>query len=258
MFKDREPEWRIDQAKRTTKRLVDHAVDILWVAETNAVTIYSDTLAKQIPRSYAANAFNAFRRAMHQIEIVRLCALWDKAKANLQRETIPTVIELIDHPDIVRRLGEAARAQYTPINREDDLGNGSDHEVINFYRIKQGNERAERAYAELTAAINNARQILSSDRLKAIRILRDVQIAHNLSDEAKANTGIVEPMKYGDEKIILADTLSIIQTLYCWINGAGFSFEASRKIDQKCVEELWQNCTFTITSRRSPKRISRA
>ena len=39
--------------------------------------LYSDTLSKQIPKFYAANAFNVFREAMHQIELVRICALWD-------------------------------------------------------------------------------------------------------------------------------------------------------------------------------------
>ena len=48
MFESKNPEWRIEQAKQKTKRLVDHAVDILWIAENNAVTLYSDVLAKQI------------------------------------------------------------------------------------------------------------------------------------------------------------------------------------------------------------------
>jgi hypothetical protein len=72
-----------------------------------------------------------------------------------------------------------------------------------------------------------------------------------LTQEAKAKGGTVESMKYGDERTVLADTLSIIQTLYCWVNGVGFSFEASRKIYRKCTEELWHSCTFTITPGRS-------
>ena len=251
MFKDKEPEWRIDKAKQITKRLVDHAVDILWISETNAVTIYSNALAKQIPRSYAAHAFNVFRRAMHQIEIVRLCALWDKAKTNLQRETIPTVIELIDHPNVLERLCEAVRAQYPPVTEDGDLANELDHEVINFFRAKHANERAEQANSELKTAIKNARDVFSSDRLKAIRVLRDFHVAHNLAQEAKAKVGTVQPMEYGDEKTVLNETLSIIKTLYCWVNGIGFSFEGSRTIDRKCVEDLWPNCVFTITPERS-------
>ena len=49
--------------------------------------VFSPVLASQIPRSYAANAFNVFQRGLHQFEIVRLCALWDAAEA--EKENIP-------------------------------------------------------------------------------------------------------------------------------------------------------------------------
>src|SRR5262249_37130648 len=44
-----------------------------------------------------ANAFDVFRAGLHQFEIVRLCALWDRAGDD--KENIPTIIELIDLPD---------------------------------------------------------------------------------------------------------------------------------------------------------------
>ena len=50
---------------------------LLDIHENNAIVLYSDTLSKQIPKSIAANAFNVVREAMHQIEIIRVCALWD-------------------------------------------------------------------------------------------------------------------------------------------------------------------------------------
>ncbi len=55
---------RIDEAKRVTERVVDHAHYLLDIYESNAITLYSDTLSKQIPQSYAANAFNVFQAAM--------------------------------------------------------------------------------------------------------------------------------------------------------------------------------------------------
>ncbi|HEX3936879.1 MAG TPA: hypothetical protein VHX43_05175 [Xanthobacteraceae bacterium] len=247
MFESKRVEWRIEEAKRTTKRVVDHAVDLLWLSESNAITLYSDALAKQIPRSYAAHAFNVFRKAMHQIEIVRLCALWDTAK--LDRETIPTVIELIDHPDVLAQLSETVRAQYVqvvPSRGTDVRKEDSDAEVINFYHAKTGSERAERAFAELQDTIKQSRVLQESRRLKAVRSLRNNHVAHNLTQEAKKKAGQVEPVKLGDERTVLGETLPIIKTLYSWVNGVGFSFEASQKIDRKCAEELWQNCTFTI------------
>ena len=70
---------RIAAAKQKTARVVDHLQYLLELHENNAIVVYSPTLSAQIPRSHAANAFNVFQRAMHQFEIVRLCALWDSA-----------------------------------------------------------------------------------------------------------------------------------------------------------------------------------
>ena len=63
---------------------------------------------------------------------------------------------------------------------------------------------------------------------------------------AEKDGEIIAPMKVGDEKPVLETSLSVIELLYCWVNGVGISFEASRKIDKKCAEELWNGCTFTI------------
>jgi hypothetical protein len=89
MFETWKTSKRITEAKRLTERLVDHAHYLLDIRENNAIVIYSDTLSKQIPRSYAANSFNVFREALHQIELVRLSALWDQA--HIENEAIPSV-----------------------------------------------------------------------------------------------------------------------------------------------------------------------
>jgi hypothetical protein len=113
VFETWEINARIAEAKRLTERLVDHAHYLLDIRENNAIVVYSDQLSKQIPRSYAANAFNVFRETMHQIEIVRLSALWDPAQ--IDNETIPTVIELVDNDAVIKALSEDARAQYVSI-----------------------------------------------------------------------------------------------------------------------------------------------
>jgi hypothetical protein len=40
-----------------------HLFQLIALHENNAIVVYSDTLALQIPRSYAANAFNVFQQA---------------------------------------------------------------------------------------------------------------------------------------------------------------------------------------------------
>jgi hypothetical protein len=69
MYETWDVQKRIGEAKRLTACVVDHLQYLLDIHENNAVVLYSSTLSKQIPKSYAANAFNVFREAMHQIEI---------------------------------------------------------------------------------------------------------------------------------------------------------------------------------------------
>src|SRR3954469_25201541 len=108
MFEKQLDKQRIELAKTKMKEVIDHF--IIAVHENNAIVVYSDKLSSQIPRSYAANAFNIFREGMHQIEIVRLCALWEKANENdLAKKSIPTVVELIATDAIVDALAEETR-----------------------------------------------------------------------------------------------------------------------------------------------------
>jgi hypothetical protein len=51
---------------------------------------------------------------------------------------------------------------------------------------------------------------------------------------------------YGDEREVLDASLPIVEALYCWVNGRGFSFEDSRKIDRRNAEALWNGCTFKV------------
>ena len=47
---------------------------------------------------------------MHQFEIVRLCALWDGAE--IDKENIATVVELIDSAPIIDALADQMRSNW--------------------------------------------------------------------------------------------------------------------------------------------------
>jgi hypothetical protein len=76
--------------------------------------------------------------------------------------------------------------------------------------------------------------------------LRDKHLAHSLTETRREKAGPIAPMKYGDERRVLDDTLPIVEALYCWVNGRSFSFDDSRKIDRKNAMALWEGCKFTI------------
>ncbi|MGY4435106.1 hypothetical protein ACVWWO_007583 [Bradyrhizobium sp. F1.13.1] len=241
---------RIAEAKRPTERLVDHAHYLLDIRENNAIVVYSDQLSKQIPRSYAANAFNVFREAMHQIEMVRLSAMWDQAHTD--NEAIMTVVELIDDDKVIAALAENARAQYVSLPEPAD-GKVIDDATLALLKDvnrKPGEEHAANAAQGLRSAIGAARKIKSSAGLKSLKNLRDKHIAHYLTQSNAERRGdTIAPMKVGDERPILDGSLAIIQLLYTWVNGISILFDQSRKIDKKCAEEMWSSCKFEIVDR---------
>jgi AbiU2 len=99
---------RIRFAKAKMKKVIDHFLFVIELHANNSFVVFSPLLASQIPNSYAANAFNVFQRSMYQIEIVRLCAIWDGI--DVHKENIPTVVKLIDDHEVIGMLVEETRS----------------------------------------------------------------------------------------------------------------------------------------------------
>ena len=109
MFETLSSQARIALAKAKMERVFDHFLYLLELHANNEFVVHSPILSTQIRKSFAANAFNVFQRSMYQIEIVRLCALWDSVDPD--KENIPTVVELIDDEKIIDELAMEVRAQ---------------------------------------------------------------------------------------------------------------------------------------------------
>jgi hypothetical protein len=118
---------------------------------------------------------------MHQIEMVRLCGLWDQA--HVDKESIMTVVEFIDNDKVIEALAENARAQYISLP-EPTSGKKVDDatlELLKEANKKRGEEHAAKAAQGLRSAIAAARKIKSSEGLKLLKNLRDKHIAHYLT-----------------------------------------------------------------------------
>jgi hypothetical protein len=244
---------RLKAAREKTPRVLDHILYLLELHENNAIILYSPALSAQIPRSYAANAFNLFQAAMHKFEIVRLCALWDTVE--LDKENTPTVVELIDHPDVIEALAQETAAQWHGGGGGSIVNPSSDpelhaSEVAAWQRINKdfGRKQAQKARKQLRKAIDDSRSILASPKRASIMNLRDKRLAHSLSQTRREQrAGPIAPMNHGDERDMLHASLPIVEALYCWVCGTSFSLEDSRSIHQKNAKALWETCTFKIT-----------
>jgi hypothetical protein len=240
---------RIEAAKIKTKNVVDHLLYLMELHENNALVVYSPLLASQIPTSHAANAFLVFQRGLHQIELVRLCALWDSPEP--EKENLPTIIELIDQDDIINALAEETRAHWSGIGgtivNPDPETRAVVEAALKRSNEQFGEEQAEKARSDLRKAVQDARETIASPTLQSIMNLRDKHLAHSLSKTRREQKiGPIAPMKYGDERKILDATKPIVEALYCWINGISFSFDDSREIDRRNAKALWEGCKFTI------------
>jgi AbiU2 len=187
---------------------------------------------------------------MHQIEIVRLCAIWDKAAPD--KESIPTVVELIDTEEIIDVLANEVRSHWTDIgghllNPSDDPELAAiERETVNASNSRFGDEQALTAKTELMQAINDSLTILRAPRLASVVNLRDKHLAHSLTTTRREKRTPVQPMKFGDETELLNASIPIVERLYCWVNGVSFSVMDSQEIDQKNAEALWNGCKFDV------------
>ena len=235
MFESLAAPERIERAKSKMQKVLDHFLYVLELHANNRYVVYSPILSSQIPTSYAANAFNVFQRSMHQIAIMRLCALWDKVDP--AKENIPTIVELINNEDVIRMLADETRRHWadTPISLPNDIRD----EEIRF-----GDEQAAKAGTELRQAIANARAILKSPLLASVMNIRDKHLAYSLETTHREKRGPVSPMRYGDEGKLIDQSCPIIEQFFCWVNGKSFSIENSRSIDDENAEALWFACKF--------------
>jgi hypothetical protein len=247
---------RITRAKERADKLIDHIATLFLMHEANALVVYSPTLAGQIPRSYAAHAFNQFQRSMHLFEIVRLCALWDPPE--LDRESIPTIIELFNEPALVDQIAREQRDRYANEAEPADLDETNDPQLAAALKASWKKDRSAFAQKterqvrqQLTFAAKKAAKVRSSLRLRAMRKFRNAYIAHNLTlPEPNMKTEEkVSSVRYGDETALLADTVAVADALHCGLNGTSFDWEESKAIARKNASALWGNCSFNIPSR---------
>jgi hypothetical protein len=249
VFENTPRQDRIDLAKARMPKVVDHLLYLIELHANNEYAVYSSTLSSQIPKSYAANAFLVFQRSMYQLEIVRLCALWDSA--DLKKENIATVIELIDDDEIIQLLAdEAATGDLGQISIINPTGDSVlDAKIAQAARDSDeqfGIAQSIRARCELRETIASAREIAQSEQLKSIMNARHKYIAHSLTETKLERRGPILPMKVGDETNLIERSIPIVERLFCWVNGTSFSIRESQRIDQDNAEALWKGCTFNV------------
>jgi AbiU2 len=165
-----------------------------------------------VPSRAEAHAFRVFQRSMYQIEIVRLCAMWDGVDPD--KENIPTVVKLIDDAEIIEMLAEETRSHWASgagatrwINPSNDpiIAAEMEREMREAIDLRFADEQASQARTELGQAIADAGAVLMSPQLASIMNIRDKHLAHSLETTRREKEGPVQPLKHGDGTVECVD-----------------------------------------------------
>jgi hypothetical protein len=84
---------------------------------------------------------------------------------------------------------------------------------------------------------------------------RHADIAHNLDlpEPNVATEASVAHVKYGDETVLLEETVAIANALQHGLNRTAFDWDGSRKIARRNAQALWDNCAFHIETPSIPR-----
>ncbi|MDG1739263.1 MAG: hypothetical protein P8H92_15055 [Paracoccaceae bacterium] len=243
-------EERVERAKSLTSKLISHANALMASAENNAIVLYTDTLAAQIPKSYAANAFNELQRSMHYYFLIRLSALWDKPSQD--RESILSLIALIDDAAVVDRFVSDTYAYHSSLAEPRYVTPEEDPDVSEMLRQHWLAERVSRAEEEswkVQVRVKSARRMVDFIARRyvdeGVREFRDRYIAHNLNLDL-SNKHRPVSLQYGDENRLFLYTTRILDRLHLALNGTSFGWDMAREHAKRNATELWTSCEFNI------------
>lgn len=245
------PEERLTKAKDVLSKVADVIEFLLPLHETNKIVVLSDYISKQIGPSYAANSYNNFARSLLEIELVRLCSLWDKPEENAY--TIRTIIDLIDDPSVIHLMSKGV-ADFRRSTAKDPLyirvPVGQKHIDVMKTHFQIADADAKNEYQKITIISRNvikmSNLIYNSDRLLRVKNFRNKNIAHALSRtiaENKRNEPI-DPPKVRDVGKLIFSTVRIMGRLWLCVNSGSYAWDSSKLRAKRDAEALWHGVTI--------------
>jgi hypothetical protein len=242
---------RIEQATHAIIGVSRVVHFLMNIHETNQIVLYSDMLSRQIRKSHTANSYNDFTRVLLEIEIVRLCSLWDPPERDAF--SIPTVVGLIDHDDVIEQIARQAGDGWRAINGNILFTDETDdeREQIRQAVAAYGERDAQREHEKISSlargTIQDALSIRDSSMLTSVINFRNKHVAHATDiTRLERKAGPVPLPKTGDESVLLEQTLKIVGNLDLCVRYVSFSWEDSKEIGRRNAEALWNGVTINV------------
>lgn len=216
------PAERYDRAVHIVSRAIDQLQEIIGVTETNRIIIYSSAIASQIPKSYAANAFNLLQWVMLNYEILRLCALWDRGA--MDRESILAMVDLIDDANVTTVVSA---------------------KLCESECVAVPNSYVEGQLARLAKAIRVAKRVSGSGFRRSLLTFRDHRLAHSLTPPINPSGAAPAP-KYGYERRLLRASVAVVDGFNGALRNSSFAFDISFENSKRNAEALWHSANFAV------------
>ena len=236
------PAQRCETAKTVLAGLNPRLIEAIGLNQANEIILFSDTLSKQIPESYAANAFNLFQDSLFRIEVITLCSLWDRA--DLDKHSIPLLRKLLDNEAVQDLLLQ----KHTAAEQEKPIGNNFDDHDVKFIRQSR-KEQAHNDFKQSRTAFFNSDEKAESS-VRQLRNLRHAYV-HNFEDWRSAtnekSNADTQP-KNKDVSSLLTQTKEVMRAANAVIENEDVAFDAFGSVWEDYTTKLWSNCTFNISN----------
>lgn len=235
-------EQRLAEAQTKTAAVLDGLIAVVHLHANNQLIQYTDVLSRQIPRSFAGNAYRLFTGELMRAELMRLCALWDSPSAD--RNSLPTIVSLLD--DDVLQLIQTQAIGLRKSNRQ--LSADHDDPQLMSWVEDMSDRFAQEDARDAVAAAREGMQLVheacSSDALSSIRDYRDIYLAHLLDPRAKRRPDL--PAKYGDETKLLKVTRKALDLLNLGVRGSSYLWDDTDIYAERNAKALWEGVTIKV------------
>lgn len=216
--------------------------------------IFTDSLSRQIPHSYAGHAYSLLQRTLVKQLTLNLCSLWDQfgKKQSEDRNSFPAIVILLDQEVIALAKERSYNHWYSGV--EPDLGFGYEH--LTTEQIISEKERLSQELAEnqsqyiepcLHKVMHRMPMFLESTLIKTTRDFRNYRLAHHLEvKKSKKKVDIDPTLNWGAPRKLLLLSLWCCHNLSLGLLGHDQNFKSSFEVAKIYSDDLWDNCTFNI------------
>ena len=212
----------------------------------NEIVLFSPLISTQVGNSHAAHAFNVVQRALFELEVTRLLAVWDVPRVgevNSTKNSFPAIAKLLEAQHVKNGLVCNVRQAHAagPVINVNLSPN-----ALNVVKLNWASDAALMASKKIDEVIQRIGVIATSNDMLKLRNFRDKHIAHLLEQtnrEQKSGTAIAMPKFAAQNDLLIAslalhaDILTIVKLQ--WMDWSVWTDTCNRN-----ASYLWNSCTI--------------